>query len=168
MRKMVSLILILTTFPLMGILLMFSLLLQGRPIFFLQERIGYKKKPFCLYKLRTMEAGKVTFYGKLLRKTGLDELPQLVNILRGEMKFIGPRPLTANDIERLGWNKKEHHIRWTVLPGLTGPAQISPICTKENSWKLDEAYCVFHSWRTNIKIIILSFFRFVRGKSEVR
>ncbi|EKR83257.1 bacterial sugar transferase [Leptospira interrogans serovar Medanensis str. L0448] len=92
------------------------LLINGLPIFFFQERLGLLKKPFLIFKFRTMKDGKVTNLGYWLRKTGIDELPQIWNILIGNMGIVGPRPLTQLDIDRLNWNGKFHEMRWSVLP----------------------------------------------------
>jgi lipopolysaccharide/colanic/teichoic acid biosynthesis glycosyltransferase len=79
------------------------LLDNGGPLFFQQERLGYGRRRFNVLKFRSMRDGKITRVGRLLRATGLDELPQFINILRGEMSAVGPRPLTADDVARLGW-----------------------------------------------------------------
>ena len=97
---------------------------DGRPLFFLQLRLGKSRRPFRVIKFRTMRDGRVTRVGHVLRRTGLDELPQFWNILRGEMSFVGPRPLTSEDVDRLGWNGRRHAFRWRVRPGITGLAQV--------------------------------------------
>src|SRR5688500_4708965 len=74
---------------------------DGGPLYFVQERVGKRGRPFRIYKLRTMRHGQVTGLGRWLRATGLDETPQFFNVLRGEMSIVGPRPLTASDLERL-------------------------------------------------------------------
>src|SRR6187399_530374 len=89
---------------------------DGLPIFFVQERVGFKRRPFRIVKFRTMRDGRVTRVGQLLRATGLDEVPQFVNILRGEMSAVGPRPLTAADVQRLGWGASRYDFRWRVAP----------------------------------------------------
>ncbi len=106
----------------------------GSPIFFKQQRPGYKEKIFGIYKFRTMtdqrddngnllpDKDRLTSFGKLLRKTSLDEIPELFNILKGEMSFIGPRPLLP---EYLPYYTDKEKIRHTVRPGLTGLAQAS-------------------------------------------
>ena len=71
-----------------------------------------------------MRDGKVTRVGRWLRQTGLDELPQLVNIYRGEMSVVGPRPLTPEDVERLGWNASHFDWRFGSKPGITGLSQL--------------------------------------------
>ncbi len=108
------------------------------PIFFLNERIGYRKKVFKLIKFRTMEGKmneqkwavgdeekRIFFFGKILRKTHLDELPQIINILKGELSFVGPRPeqpQIANELEK---QIPFYELRYLVLPGLTGWAQVN-------------------------------------------
>lgn len=93
--------------------------------------MGAGKRDFTILKLRTMKNNEITFIGKIFRRTGLDELPQLWNILFGQMSFVGPRPLTKADAERLGWNDQFHAVRWKVKPGLTGLAQLSPVCHRK-------------------------------------
>ena len=104
------------------------------PVFFLQERVGYKERIFKIYKFRTMKIGsskygaitignddRITKIGKILRKTKLDEIPQLINIYKGEMGFVGPRPDTAEYKE---YYKKENSNFFDMLPGITGKASI--------------------------------------------
>ncbi len=168
MQKIIAFLLLFVSLPLLLLILLLSLPTQGLPIFFIQERVGLNRKSFNIYKLRTMGNGKITSFGRILRKTGLDELPQLINILKGEMLLIGPRPLTLDDIVRLGWNEKEYDLRWSVPPGITGLSQVSNICSKENTWKLDSTYCKNTSFKQDIRIICLSLSKLFRGKSEVR
>ena len=80
--------------PAMAVIAVAVLIDDGRPVLFRQERVGYQRRPFHILKFRSMRAGRVTRVGRLLRATGLDELPQFVNILRGHMSAVGPRPLT--------------------------------------------------------------------------
>lgn len=107
---------------------------MGRPILFRQQRVGYRETIFTLFKFRTMsmatgadglllpEAERLTLVGRFLRLTSLDELPQLWNILRGEMSLIGPRPLL---IENLPYYYPRERVRHHVCPGITGLSQIS-------------------------------------------
>ena len=84
-------------------------------------------QPFTILKFRSMRDGRVTRIGRLIRATGLDELPQFVNILRGDMSAVGPRPLTADDVARLGWTTPQHDFRWQSRPGDTyclGPDRV--------------------------------------------
>lgn len=144
------------------------LLFNGYPLFFVQDRVGKNRESFTIYKLRTMKVNKITPVGRLIRKFGLDETPQLINILKGDMFFIGPRPLTKSDIARLGWDTSEFDIRWTVPPGLTGLSQLSPICSKENTWMLDNQYCKNRSIKLDFTIICKTIITIFKGKTEVR
>ena len=106
----------------------------GSPVLFCQERPGYNEKIFKLYKFRTMtdkrdekgnllpDSERLTKFGSMLRSTSLDELPEMFNILKGDMSLIGPRPLL---IEYLPYYTEEERLRHSVRPGLTGSAQVS-------------------------------------------
>jgi sugar transferase EpsL len=114
--------------PLLGGLALLVRLVMGRPVFFRQLRPGRDGVPFELVKLRTMRDGagsdaeRLTPFGRWLRATSLDELPELVNVLRGEMSFVGPRPLL---VEYLGRYTPEQRRRHAVTPGITGWAQVN-------------------------------------------
>jgi lipopolysaccharide/colanic/teichoic acid biosynthesis glycosyltransferase len=106
---------------------------MGRPVLFIQERPGLHGRPFRVFKFRTMrpaspgegfaaDGARLTPVGRLLRSTSLDELPQLVNILKGDMSLVGPRPLLVHYLERYTAEQARRH---EVLPGLTGLAQIN-------------------------------------------
>ncbi|MGF1889740.1 sugar transferase [Photobacterium profundum] len=146
------------SFAFIGLLILWPILLvvciigyfdSGSPIF-LQQRVGRNKKPFTLIKLRTMpintqsvathmvDASAVTRYGHFLRKTKLDELPQLINVLKGDMSFVGPRPCLFNQQELI--NARELRGVLTVLPGITGLAQVNGIdmSVPETLAKVDE------------------------------
>jgi undecaprenyl phosphate N,N'-diacetylbacillosamine 1-phosphate transferase len=110
--------------PVMALITGAILLDDGRPVLFRQERLGYRRRPFPILKFRSMRGGHVTRVGRVLRMTGLDEVPQFVNILRGEMSAVGPRPLTNADVIRLGWDDAKFDFRWSCKPGLTGVAQL--------------------------------------------
>ena len=104
---------------------------DGRPVFFAQERVGQGGRRFRLWKLRTMttEADpaqrRPTRLGRWLRQRGLDEIPQLWNVLRGDMSLVGPRPLTPADAERLTAQHPPFAARFAVPPGLTGLSQVA-------------------------------------------
>ena len=114
-----------------------------------------------------MKNNKVTKLGSLFRKTGIDELPQLLNIISTSMSFVGPRPLTQDDIIRLGWNDEYHTSRWKCRPGLTGLAQLSPSCNKRMSWFLDKKYIQCNSILLDFKILFSSFAVLFLGKKQV-
>ena len=115
-----------------------------------------------------MKNNKVTFIGNVLRKTGIDELPQLLNIIKGDLNFVGPRPLTQNDITRLNWETKFHQFRWQTKPGLTGLAQLSPVCNKRISLFWDKYYIENQSTILNFRIIVGSVLIPILGKNRVK
>ena len=129
--SLVALIVLSPVFLIVAILVRVKL---GSPVIFKQKRPGKDEKIFTLYKFRTMTDEKdengnllpdevrLTKFGKLLRSTSLDELPELVNILKGEMSIVGPRPLSVKYIDY--YTEEEHH-RHDILPGLTGWAQVN-------------------------------------------
>ena len=122
--------------PVLLLLMICGFLDTGSPLFF-QTRMGLRKKPFVLVKFRTMkldtisvathfaDVSAITRFGKFLRKTKLDELPQLWNVLRGDMSLVGPRPCLPNQIELI--EEREKRKVFDVRPGITGLAQISAI-----------------------------------------
>lgn len=113
--------------PLLAALALAVAIVLGRPVLFRQVRLGLGARPFVLMKFRSMregsgpDASRLTPFGAWLRRTSLDELPSLANVLRGEMSLVGPRPLLATDRERLLSLCPE---RFSVKPGLTGPVQV--------------------------------------------
>lgn len=111
---------------------------------------------------------KITPLGKVLRKTGIDELPQLVNILKGQMSFVGPRPLTAKDIKRLGWDSAYYNQRWSVRPGIVGLAQLTPVCHKKMSWFYDQLYIKSQSQWLDFKILVCATIIPIVGKQKVK
>ena len=131
---LVALIALIVLLPIM-LLLIFLLLITGhRKFFFVQQRVGYKEKLFYLVKFRSMTEAKddngvllsdeirLTNFGKWIRKTSLDELPQLFNVLKGDMSIIGPRPLLIQYLDLYSDEQKKRH--W-VRPGISGWAQVN-------------------------------------------
>jgi lipopolysaccharide/colanic/teichoic acid biosynthesis glycosyltransferase len=142
---------------------------DGGRALFTQVRVGKRKRPFHIFKFRTMREGHVTRVGRWLRSTGLDELPQLVNVLRGDMSVIGPRPLTFADVERLGWHASAYALRWSVRPGIIGLAQLYAGRGARLSWFLDRSYVTGQTRLTvDAAIIVLSAAIALAGKRRVR
>jgi lipopolysaccharide/colanic/teichoic acid biosynthesis glycosyltransferase len=110
--------------PVFALIACAILLDDGTPVLFLQQRVGRARKVLGIYKFRSMRGEKVTRIGQLLRVTGLDETAQWFNVWRGDMSWIGPRPLTKKDIARLGWDHAAHDLRFSLRPGMTGLAQL--------------------------------------------
>jgi len=159
--------------PFMLVLAVFVRQRMGTPVIFQQMRPGYHGMPFMLYKFRTMttatdEKGKLlpddvrlTAFGKFLRKTSLDELPELLNILRGEMSLVGPRPLMMQYLRRYSPEQGRRH---DVKPGLTGWAQINGrnALSWEQKFELDLWYVDHQSLWLDIKIIALTFWQLIK------
>jgi lipopolysaccharide/colanic/teichoic acid biosynthesis glycosyltransferase len=140
----------------------------GSPVFFVQERLGIEGNIFTLYKFRSMtdqtdkngkllsDEERLTRFGKKLRATSLDELPEIINILKGDMSFVGPRPLLIRYLTR--YNKTQLR-RMEVRPGLTGLAQVSG--RNALSWNerfdLDIHYVDNYSFCMDVKIFIKTF-----------
>jgi undecaprenyl phosphate N,N'-diacetylbacillosamine 1-phosphate transferase len=130
---LVSAVLLIILLPMLIVIYLILLISIGNPMFF-QKRVGMNKRPFTLIKFRSMNnkldsTGKllpnnlrITAIGRVLRKTSLDELPQLINVLKGDMSFIGPRPLFES---YLPYYTVEEQIRHTVRPGISGWAQVN-------------------------------------------
>jgi lipopolysaccharide/colanic/teichoic acid biosynthesis glycosyltransferase len=145
----------------------------GTPIIFRQKRPGYKGKPFWVYKFRTMtdaydaqdnllpDSQRITRLGQLLRSSSLDELPELFNVLRGEMSLVGPRPLLMQYLERYSPEQARRH---EVLPGMTGWAQINGrnALTWEEKFNLDVWYVDHWSFWLDIKIMLLTVVKVLR------
>jgi lipopolysaccharide/colanic/teichoic acid biosynthesis glycosyltransferase len=145
---------------------------DGGPLLFVQERCGQHGRPFRIYKLRTMRAGEVTRLGRWLRATGLDETAQFYNVLRGEMSIVGPRPLTREDLIRLGWQQRSEHPRFALRPGITGLGQLFGDKGARQVLALDALYArraaLPSSHCLDIRLIALSFAINVVGKRRVR
>ena len=156
-----SFVLIIFLSPLFLFLIGIIIIFQGKPIFFIQERPGFNSKIFKIIKFRTMiedvndnnDISRITKIGKFLRETSLDELPELINILKGEMSFVGPRPLLP---EYLPLYSKEQDKRHKVKPGITGWAQVNG--RNALSWKekfaLEGYYVEHQSIFLDLKILI--------------
>lgn len=140
----------------------------GKPVLFRQPRPGKNEKVFNMYKFRTMtdkrdengellpDRQRLTSFGKLLRKSSLDELPEMFCILKGDMSFIGPRPLL---VEYLPYYTEREKLRHTVRPGLTGLAQVSGRNTVDwdTRFELDAQYVENLSFLMDLKVIVMTF-----------
>jgi lipopolysaccharide/colanic/teichoic acid biosynthesis glycosyltransferase len=154
--------------PVMAIVVIVVLLDDGGPVIFRQARLGYRRRPFSIIKIRTMRDGRTTRVGRVLRATGLDEVPQFLNILSGEMSAVGPRPLTEHDVRCLGWTGVEFDFRWEQKPGLTGLAQLVGATSTQQTLELDRVYAGRANVLLDCQLILLSFAVNVFGKSRVR
>ena len=115
-----------------------------------------------------MRGGEVTRVGRWLRATGLDETGQFLNVLRGDMSMVGPRPLTLDDVKRLGWTRAEYDDRWGTRPGITGLAQLLGGGTARGSLRLDRLYVARRSVGLDTQIIAASFVVNVAGKRRTK
>lgn len=141
---------------------------DGLPILFRQERLGRARRPFTILKFRSMRRDTMTPVGRVLRATGLDELPQLLNVLKGEISAVGPRPLTASDVARLRWGAPSCDFRWSVRPGLTGLAQVVGTRSARHALRLDRCYIAHRTIALDLQLIAWSFAINVVGKTRVR
>lgn len=167
---LIALILLFPTLIIIAILIRIKL---GSPIFFLQERVGKDNKVFKIIKFRTMrdirdkngnllaDEERMTSFGKTMRSLSIDELPELINILKGDMSIVGPRPLL---VQYLSLYNDEQIKRHNTLPGLTGWAQING--RNNLSWNekfdLDLWYVKNRSFKLDLKIIFLTIYKVIK------
>ena len=134
---------------------------MGSPVVFQQERAGLGGRPFTILKLRTMRTGqgtdeeRLTPFGRFLRKTSLDELPQLFNVLRGEMSLVGPRPLPTAYLPLYSAEQRRRH---EVRPGITGWAQVNGrnAISWERKFELDVEYVDRRSLLFDLRILLMT------------
>jgi sugar transferase EpsL len=171
--RIIALVLLVLFSPLMLLVSILVLFCCGRPIVFKQKRPGLHANPFEIYKFRTMtnkkdEQGvllqdslRMTRLGKLLRKYSLDELPQLINVLKGELSIVGPRPLL---MKYLPLYDKKQARRHEVKPGITGWAQVNGrnAISWEQKFDLDVWYVDNHSFMLDFKIIMKTVFKVLK------
>ena len=169
----ISLIALIFLLPLMLLIYLLVIINLGSPAFFLQERVGKDNKIFKMIKFRTMKNStdkngnllsdneRVTKFGSFLRSFSLDELPELINILKGDMSLVGPRALL---VQYLGLYNDEQIRRHEVLPGLTGWAQINGrnSITWSEKFQLDVWYVDNWSLWLDIKIFFLTFWKVLK------
>ncbi|MBS1801644.1 MAG: sugar transferase [Acidobacteria bacterium] len=159
--------------PLMLLIGLLVFVFLGKPIVFRQRRPGLDGKLFTLLKFRTMmkpldvsdklvrDGARITSFGRLLRSSSLDELPELINVIRGEMSIVGPRPLLACYLDRYSSVQMRRH---EVLPGITGWAQINGRNTVswDRKFVMDVWYVDHQSFWLDFKIIVLTMWRIIR------
>lgn len=153
--------------PLLFIISLLVLLILGSPVLFKQKRPGKNKKLFSIYKFRTMrnekdshgvplpDAKRMTTFGEFLRRTSIDELPELLNVLKGEMSLVGPRPLLDSYLERYSEEQARRH---DVKPGITGWAQVNGrnALSWDEKFNLDIWYVDNCSMGLDIKILFMT------------
>jgi lipopolysaccharide/colanic/teichoic acid biosynthesis glycosyltransferase len=161
------------TSPLLLVLAILVRIFIGSPVFFRQQRPGYKNRLFYVYKFRTMteaqdgegnllpDAQRLTPLGRFMRDFSLDELPELFNILWGEMSLVGPRPLLTQYLERYSPDQARRH---DVLPGITGWAQINGrnALSWEEKFRLDVWYVDNWSFWLDVKILLLTIWKVLK------
>jgi len=159
-------------FPIFFLIFFLVRILVGKPVIFRQERIGFNDQPFTLYKFKTMterrdsqgrllpDSERLTRFGAFLRNASLDELPELFNILKGDMSLVGPRPLYSR---YLPFYTPQERLRHTVLPGLTGWAQIHGrnLIPWDERLALDVWYVKNWSILLDFKILFATFFKVI-------
>jgi len=171
--KTLALFLIIIFSPIYIILSLLVFAKMGSPIFFRQKRPGYKEKIFGIYKFRTMtndrdengnllpDEERLVGIGKFIRSTSLDELPQLFNVLKGEMSFVGPRPLLIEYLDLYNDKQKRRH---DVKPGITGWAQVNGrnAISWEQKFEYDVWYVDNQSFLLDMKILWMTFLKVVK------
>lgn len=170
-----SLIAITITLPIFLIIGILVLIFLGKPAIFRQKRPGKNEKIFTMYKFRTMSNKKdkdgnllpdelrLTKLGKFLRKTSLDEIPEFINILKGDMSFVGPRPLVP---QYLPYYTSVERKRHSIKPGLTGLAQINGRnnLNWDERFKLDIEYVEKVSFLADMKIVLMTIEKVLKTK----
>ena len=165
MKRAFDLVAVIAAAPLVlavvAVVALVSLAVQGRPVLFFQERAGKNGKSFRMFKFRTMRPGeesdgeRLTKFGRFLRSTSLDELPELWNVLKGEMSLVGPRPLPVRYLPRYSPQQARRH---EVTPGITGWAQVNGrnSISWEEKFRLDVEYVDNRSFFFDLKILFLT------------
>ena len=176
---LISIIVLIIFFPIIFIISILILIIDGRPVFFKQSRIGYKGRQFKILKFRTMkniilknEKLRLTPLGKTLRKTSLDELPQFVNVLRKDMSIVGPRPLPEYIEKKIKRSIKLK--RREILPGITGMSQINYTGKKRKlteklrlDLELISNYNLYNYFKILLKTPFVLVIRFLKNKSSI-
>ena len=175
----ISIIILIISLPLTLTISILILFIDGKPIFYKQYRVGHLGIKFMMLKFRTMRNVKIrneqlrlTFLGKILRRTSLDELPQFINVINNDMSIVGPRPLPQNIEKKI--NKSVIRRRRKILPGITGLSQIN--YTGKNrkltekiklDLKLVDNYNLFNYFKILINTPFILIIRFFKNKSSI-
>jgi sugar transferase EpsL len=163
-----SLVAVLLSPLMLGIALLLKL--RYGYVLFLQQRPGYKGKPFYIYKFRTMdpspEGPHFTRIGKFLQRSSLDELPQVFNVLKGDMSLVGPRPLLMEYLEHYSAEQMRRH---DLRPGITGWAQVNgrSAITFQKRFEMDVWYVDHRSHRLDLKIFWMTFLKVLGGVNAI-
>ena len=176
-----GLLLLIILLPVFAVIAAVIIIDDGRPVIFKQKRVGMNNELFSIYKFRTMKNGtrnaatgdlsesgdSITKSGRLLRKASLDELPQLFNIIKGDMSFVGPRPLIPEETE-IRQLRLDYGV-YAVKPGMTGLAQVNGRDNLEDKQKAvyDKEYVENHNIWMDIKIMFKTVFVVLTGKNVV-
>jgi len=171
----ISMVAIFVLAPVFVVVILVMMISGHRSLFFVQTRVGKNEKLFNLLKLKTMtdekdEKGhllpdeiRLTQVGKIIRKTSLDELPQLINVIKGDMSVIGPRPLLVEYLQHYSTTQKKRHL---VKPGITGWAQVNGrnAISWEKKFELDVWYVNNVSFLLDVKIVFLTFMKIIKSE----
>ena len=159
--------------PLLLIISILEIIIHGKPVFFIQQRPGWNARPFGIYKFRTMtnecdasgnllpDEKRLTAFGRFLRATSLDELPEIINVIQGDMSLVGPRPLLTKYLDLYTPEQARRH---SVRPGITGWAQINGrnALTWEDKFKLDVWYVDNYSFCLDLKILAVTVWKIIK------
>ncbi len=171
----VSIVVLVLLSPILLVLSLLQLAIQGLPLFFCQDRPGLGGRIFKLCKFRTMQdkpgpsgemlpdEERITAFGRFLRRTSLDELPELFNVIKGEMSLVGPRPLLVQYLKRYSPQQARRH---EMLPGITGWAQINGrnAITWDEKFRLDLWYVEHWSFWLDIRILFITLWKVISGE----
>ncbi len=180
-RKTIALLLFIILLPLYIFISLLIYFIDGKPILFTQEKLGKNHKSFKMYKFRTMAVDtidipsekminpSITKTGYFLRQSSLDEIPQLFNIINGEMRFIGPRPCMANNEEIIKNLRKNSGVH-KLYPGITGWAQVNgrDLNSFQKKVELDLYYMENKSFYLDLKILFLTFFVILFKQKDIK
>ena len=178
MNRLLAVMMFIVLLPLILIIVILIKLDSKGPAIFVQRRVGLNGDYFNIYKFRTMQTGmpdlpsdqvgendpRFTYWGKWLRRFSIDEIPQLVNIIKGDMDFIGPRPALHNQFELIEMRKARDIDK--IKPGITGWAQVNgrDTISMETKVCLDEYYLLHQSFLLDLRILWMTFFKTAVGE----